>query len=102
MESKIVDRPDLSRYEVIVDGDRLAGFAEYRLGEGEIAFTHTEVNPAFEGHGLASSLARFALDDARERGLAVLPYCPYIKGWIAKHPEYVDLVPVDSRDYFEL
>ncbi|MFD5436489.1 GNAT family N-acetyltransferase [Kitasatospora sp. NPDC127067] len=42
-------------------------------------------------------LARGALDDARARGLHVLPYCPFIRGWIRKHPEYADLVPEASR-----
>ena len=47
-------------------------------------------------------LARFSLDDARERGLAVLPFCPYVNSWIKKHPEYADLVPEDRRGDFGL
>ena len=58
---------------------------------------HTEIEPAFQGARLAAHLARFSLDDARERGLAVLPFCPYIDSWIRKHPEYTDLVPQDRR-----
>ena len=48
---------------------------------------NTEVADRFQGMGLASKLARGVLDEARARGLAVLPYCPYIKSWIAKHPD---------------
>ena len=101
MEPRVVDAPERSRFEIFVDGG-LAGFAEYRRDEGEIAFTHTEVDPAFEGQGIGSRLARAALDAARGEKLAVLPYCPFIKGWIMKHAEYADLVPEDRRAQFGL
>ena len=80
------------RYEAHLDGE-LAGSAYYELGEGRIVFTHTEVDDAFEGRGVGSALARFALDDVRARGgLRVVPRCPFIKGWIDRHPDYQDLV----------
>ena len=56
-------------------------------------FTHTEVDPTFEGKGVGSALARFALDDVRaDRHPPGAAACPFIKGWIGKHPEYADLV----------
>ena len=101
MEPRVVDVPERSVFEILVDGT-VAGFAAYRRAEGEIALTHTEVDPAFEGQGIGGRLARAVLDAAREQKLAVLPYCPFIKGWIAKHPEYTDLVPEDRRATFGL
>ncbi len=84
--------PDRSRYEAHIDGE-LAGFAEYLLTDQLVTFTHTEVDRRFEGRGVGSALARFALDDVRAEGSRqVLPLCPFIKGWIGKHREYVDLV----------
>lgn len=85
--------PDESRYEAHLDGE-LAGFAEYVLrGEDLIVFTHTEVDDRFEGKGVGSALARFALDDVRLEGARrVVPRCPFIKGWIDRHPDYADLV----------
>ncbi|ABL81996.1 MULTISPECIES: GNAT family N-acetyltransferase [unclassified Nocardioides] len=81
-----------SRYEAHIDGE-LAGFAEYQLTDELVTFTHTEVFEKFEGKGVGSALARFALDDVRAGGARkVLPLCPFIKGWIGKHPDYVDLV----------
>ena len=62
-----------------------------------ISLLHTEIEPAYQGKGLATHLARYSLDDARKRGLGVLPFCPYINSWIKKHPEYTDLVPEDRR-----
>lgn len=101
MEPRVVDAPERSRFEILAD-DKLAGFAEYVRADGEIAFTHTEIDRAFEGRGLGGQLARAALDTARAQNLAVLPYCPFIKGWIVRHPEYADLVPRDRRVEFGL
>jgi uncharacterized protein len=91
MSTTVADAPERSRFEISVDGE-LAGFAVYRLAPGRITFVHTEVDDAYAGHGLGGELARAALDDVRARGLAVRPDCPFIKGWIAKHPDYADLV----------
>ncbi|MEU6018055.1 GNAT family N-acetyltransferase [Streptomyces sp. NPDC047515] len=103
MEPQVVNRPERSRYEVLVGDDgETAGFAEYFLSEGEIAFIHTETDPRFAGRGLGGLLAQGALDDARARGLHVMPYCPFIQGWIRKHPEYADLVPETCRPRFGL
>lgn len=97
----ITDNPDASRYEMHVDGE-LAGILVYRLHDATLSLQHTEIEPAFQGAHLGGHLARGALDDARERGLAVLPFCPYIDSWIRKHPEYTDLVPQDRRASFSL
>ncbi|MEW2356125.1 GNAT family N-acetyltransferase [Spirillospora sp. NPDC029432] len=91
MSKEISDNAGASRYEIRVDGE-LAGFAEYRNRPGKIVFTHTEVFDAFEGKGVGGALARGALDDVRAKGgLAVVPLCPFIKGWIERHPDYQDL-----------
>ncbi|HEX3956241.1 MAG TPA: GNAT family N-acetyltransferase [Trebonia sp.] len=104
-EPVIVDNPAESRFELYV-GDERAGLVQYDVGghqDGEpISILHTEVADRFQGMGLASKLVRSVLDEARARGLAVLPYCPYTKSWIAKHPDYVDLVPRDRRAQFGL
>jgi predicted GNAT family acetyltransferase len=100
-EVQVVDVPDRSRFEVRVGGE-LAGFAEYRRRPGLIAFIHTLIDPRFEGRGLASRLVRTALSAARADGLAVLPFCPFVRGYIAGHSEFVDLVPNDMRASFDL
>jgi uncharacterized protein len=95
----LTDNPARSRYEVHVGGE-LAGYIMYGLRGRQIDLIHTEVNPRFQGAGLASHLARFSLDDARARDLAVLPTCPYVRKWIRQHPDYADLVPDDRRAEF--
>ena len=98
---RVVDVPDRSRFEVRVDED-VAGFSEYRRHQGLIAFVHTLIDPRFEGRGLASQLVRTALSQARSDGLSVLPFCPFVRGYIARYSEYVDLVPEDLRAEFDL
>ena len=75
----------------MADGE-LAAWIEYRRDEGVVRFTHTEVQPAYEGQGLASRLAAFAFDDARRLGLRAVPQCPFLAGYLARHAEYADLV----------
>ena len=90
-DTVVTDNPAAKRFEAHVDG-RLAGFAEYQLTDDLVVFTHTEVDPAFEGGGVGSALARFALDQVREGGTRkALPVCPFIKGWIQRHPEYLSV-----------
>ncbi len=98
---RVVDAPDRARFEIQVDGE-VAGFSEYRRRPELIAFVHTLIDPRFEGQGLASQLVRAALDEARAEGLAVLPFCPFVRGYIERHTEYLDLVPEDMRAKFDL
>lgn len=90
-----------SRYEIHVDG-QLAGFTTYRLGSDRISFIHTEVRDEFSGQGLATRLVTEELDDARRRGLSVLPFCPLVRQFIEDHPAYLDLVPTRDRERFSL
>lgn len=99
MESSVQDVAGNNRYEITADGEP-AGFVEYHRHRGVIAFLHTEVGDEFGGQGVASALIEYALDDAREQGLRVEPFCPFVRGYLAKHPEYLDLV--GDRARFEL
>lgn len=97
----LTNNADQHRYEISVDGT-LAGYAEYNLLEGAVLFTHTEILEAFEGKGLGSKLARYALDDVRSKGVWAIPVCKFIAGYIHKHPEYVDLVKPEVRRAFQV
>lgn len=90
MAVTVRDNPAENRFEAEVDG-RQAGFAQYIRADQLVVYPHTVVAPEFEGKGVGSALALAALDDARERGLAVLATCPFIHGWMERHPEYQDL-----------
>ena len=98
---EVADAPDRERYELSLGGE-VVGFSAYRARPGLIAFVHTEVDTAFEGHGVASILIHDALEGARRRGLAVLPFCPFVNAYIEQHREYVELVPESQREAFGL
>jgi predicted GNAT family acetyltransferase len=91
-EPTVRDHPESRRYEIEVDGERV-GLLTYRIDGAVIAFTHAEIDPAVGGQGHGTALARAALDDARARGFAVVPQCPFVADFVARHEaEYGDLV----------
>ena len=98
---RVREAPQRSRFEILVD-DEVVGFVVYHQENGKVALPHTEVVPAHEGKGLASRLVGVALDTARERGQQVLPFCRFVSSYIAKNPEYLDLVPHQERANFGL
>jgi predicted GNAT family acetyltransferase len=91
MEPTVHDAPEADRYE-IRDGERLLGIAAYQRRGNTLVFTHTEVDPDAGRSGLGGALVRAALDDVRAKGESVVPLCPFLRGWIERHPDYADLV----------
>jgi len=90
MPDAIRDNAALSRFE-LEDGG-VTAFMTYRLAGDVITFQHTETPVAARGRGLASRLVRGALDIARTRGLKVVPRCAFVRAYLAKHPEFRDVV----------
>ena len=89
---EIVYVPERSRYEIHVDG-KVAGITRAKEGDdGVLLFSHTEVDDAYEGQGLASKLVTGALDDVRAHGRRIEVTCEYVLGFLEKHPEYQDLL----------
>jgi uncharacterized protein len=93
----IRDNVEEHRFEADL-GDGSFGIAQYYLRDGKIVFTHTEVPASHEGKGIGSALVRFALNSARERGLIVIPICPFVTAYIRKHVEEQDLLDPAYRD----
>ena len=93
MSSQVIHNPELKRYEISLDGE-LAGFADYRLADGEITFYHTEVDPIHRGKNLAAILMEATLKDVRETfpDQKVVPTCSYVVKFMEKHPETQDLL----------
>ena len=86
----VINNPAENRYELTVDG-HLAG-AYYKLADGVITFTPTEVPKELGGRGIGSQLVKGALDDVRARNLKVAAQCPFVAGYIGKHADYSDLL----------
>jgi len=90
-EVTVVDNKERKRYEAHLGG-ALAGILTYSVEDGVAVLPHTVVQPQFEGRGIAGKMAKVALDEAREQGLKVAPWCSFVAGYIEKNPEYADLV----------
>ena len=88
--AEVRDNAERGRFELAVEGD--VAVLDYRLAEGVMTLTHTGVPPALEGHGHGATLVKGALDRIRARGLKIVVRCWFIDGYIARHPEYRDLV----------
>jgi predicted GNAT family acetyltransferase len=95
------DNAEKHRFEIDL-GDGSFAIAQYTLRDGKILFTHTEVPPAYEGQGLGSALIRFALASTRQRGLKVIPICPFFAAYIKNHPEEQDLLDPAYRKVLSL
>jgi hypothetical protein len=91
----VVDNQAAHRFEISLEGE--TAFAEYSLVEHGIILPHTVVPEAFEGKGIASRLARYAMQYARDRGLKIIPLCPFMTAYMTKHPETHDLVHPSYR-----
>ncbi len=101
MKSTIRHNREKQRYELWIDGE-LVGFAAYQPFETGRAFTHTEIAEGLRGRGFAAQVVTAALDDARSSGTKIWPFCSYVASFIARHPQYIGLVPQESRSRFNL
>ncbi|MDP9027091.1 MAG: N-acetyltransferase [Actinomycetota bacterium] len=91
-ELTVVHDPENNRYVLLRDGVELGQSVYDRPEPGLIEFLHTEVDTTVREHGLGSVLAAGALDDVRANSTdRVIALCPFISGYIRKHPEYDDL-----------
>jgi len=90
MASPVRNNSALSRFELDVGG--VTAVANYTVADGVITFTHTEVPPRARGAGVASRLVREALEMVRTLGLKVVARCSFVRDYIARHPEFQDLL----------
>lgn len=101
MTTTVQDNQAESRFEITIDDD-LAGYVDYRKHGDEYALPHTRVLPQYEGHGVGGQLIVGALTEIAARGGTVLPYCPFVPKVIRDNPRFLELVPSDQRETFDL
>ena len=87
----VKDNQAASRFEM-TSGGAVAFVAYERAGGGRIALLHTEVPEALSGQGVGSKLVRGVLDSIRAEGAKVVPRCEFVAAYVARHPEYRDMV----------
>ncbi|NNC34476.1 MAG: N-acetyltransferase [Croceitalea sp.] len=90
MDHKVTDNSAKKQYELLVD-DKLARL-EYIVAQNRIFLTHTEVPIGLEGRGIGSELIRQVLEDIQLKNMILVPLCPFVAGYIKKHPEWKALV----------
>jgi len=92
MNPHVLHNKEQSRYDLFL-GEELIGLADYVNVDGELQFTHTEVNPEHQGKNYAAILMREALADIEANDLGkVWPVCPYVVTYMMRHPETAHLL----------
>jgi predicted GNAT family acetyltransferase len=92
-DDAVTDNQAESRFEIRSDG-HLAELIYHRHGD-RLALIHTEVPEELEGRGLGGRLVTAAIDRAAREGLTIVPYCPFARGWLERHPDVADRVTID-------
>ena len=87
----ITHAADRQRYILSIDGQPV-GLSKYRDRGGVREFLHTEVDPSFQGRGLATKLIRWALDDTRSSELRIVASCPMVAAFVDKHRDFDDIL----------
>jgi len=82
----------ITQMQFEVRSEEAMAFLQYRIHEGLIWLMHTEVPVSLEGKGIASDLARYGLEWARQNHMKVKVVCPFVAAFLKRHPEYQDLV----------
>ena len=92
MGNGVRDNRQEGRFELDLEGGRMA-YVEYEeAGEGVLALTHTEVPAEFEGKGVGGELVKGALEIVRGENLKIVPVCRFVSVYLRRHPEYQELV----------
>ena len=88
---ELIDNEERHQYEFNI-GKYVPKIEYIKTKNGEIYLTHTEVPVALEGKGVGSQLAEKVLKDIEKQELRLVPLCPFIAGYIQKHPDWRRIV----------
>ncbi len=92
----VINNKRYSRFEILMPDGEVATL-EYRWLKGSMVLMHTVVPAPGRGKGIGSKLVKYVLDHAREQGLKVIVYCPFVTEYMKRHPEYNDLVDAQGK-----
>lgn len=93
--AEVIDRREEHRFVVDVDG--IVAELVYQEPEGELILVHTGVPDELEGRGIGSLLVRAAVERAEAEERTVVPWCPFARSWLERHPEDAERVEIDWR-----
>lgn len=92
-ESNVEDRPGEQRFVIEIDGHEAE--LVYRVVDGQLRLVHTEVAAELEGQGVGGRLVAAAVDRAEADGLVIVPWCPFTRTWLERHPDEAARVSID-------
>lgn len=96
----LVKNEEAKRFEIEIDGHY--AFIDYKMYGDQVALVHTEAEPELAGKGAAAAVVEKTLHYLDEHDLVLLPYCPYVFGYIKRHPEWKRLVSPKFKGYDKL
>ncbi|ULQ51305.1 GNAT family N-acetyltransferase [Flavihumibacter fluvii] len=96
MDIVITDNQQQQQFQATLNGEQ--AYLEYRWYKQALALMHTFVPESLEGKGIASALAKFALEYAKANKIQVMVYCPFVATYLKRHPEYNFLVIKNGGD----
>ena len=74
------------------DGERRVGVAEFDAQDRRWVITHTEVDPAYGGQGIARRLIEEVIAAARRDGAKIVPVCSYAEKMMRRKEAYADVL----------
>ena len=92
---EVINNKKQFRFEILLPDGEYA-ILEYRWLKGSMVLMHTLVPPSGRGKGIGGTLVKYVLDYAREQGLKIIIYCPFVAKYVKAHPEYNDLIEARS------
>lgn len=101
LRTAVRDNMKLSRFELYVDGDNV-GHLQYETRQGQIWLLHTTIEQRFKRSRLDTYFIGNVLENLHRRRLAVMPFCPAVRGYLTGHPEWTALIPAEERSRFRL
>lgn len=91
MTIKVEETENKGSFYLEIEGEKKAEMTFSKAGTGRIIIDHTEVNDDLRGQGAGLKLAEYAVNYVREKGIKILPLCPFMKATLQKHPEWADV-----------
>ncbi|QIK60530.1 N-acetyltransferase [Dysgonomonas sp. HDW5A] len=88
---ELIDNSPENRYEFRI-GEEIAKIEYIKTNNNEIYLTHTEVPVSLEGRGIGSQLIEKTLQNIELQKLRLVPLCPFVTGYIQKHPDWRRIV----------
>ena len=81
-----------ARRSAAYDGEKCVGFAEIEDEDGRRVITHTEVDPAYGGQGIARRLIEEVIAAAQRDGAKIVPLCSYAAKMMQGKAAYADVL----------